>query len=121
IMKDLPDGNDYDKALYLHDALAAHVSYVKTGDHQTAYGALVGKKAVCAGYAAAYQLLMKRAGIRNWTVEGSSIDSRTGQTVPHAWNLVWISNDVCVYTDVPQARGNALRRSSAACAGSRFV
>lgn len=100
ILEGLPTTNNYDKALYLHDALAAHTSYIKVGDHQTAYGALVGKKAVCAGYAAAYQLLMKRAGIPTWTVEGSSIDSRTGQVVPHAWNLVWLSDGVCVYTDV---------------------
>lgn len=100
IMKKLPDTDNYDKALYLHNALAAHTDYVKVGEHQTAYGALVNKKAVCAGYAAAYQLLMQRAGISTWTVEGNSINSRTGQTVAHAWNLVWLDEGVCVYTDV---------------------
>ena len=88
----------YDIALALHDHLASVVSYEQVGDHQTAYGALVSHKAVCAGYAKAYQLLMNKAGIPCWYVTGTSFDPR-GNQVAHAWNLVWL-NGKCYYTDV---------------------
>ncbi len=95
----LPNGDNYEKALYLHDQLAKWVDYEMVGEHQTAYGALVSRKAVCAGYAAAYQLLLNRAGIDAWTVTG--VSQKTGEEpVAHAWNLVWIEDGVCVYTDV---------------------
>lgn len=107
IMGDLPQTNNYDKALYLHDRLAAHVTYAFVGEHQTAYGALVDGKAVCAGYAAAYQLLLHRAGIDAWTVTGFS--NKPGESIPiaHAWNVVWIEEGVCVYTDVTWDDGDA--------------
>lgn len=99
IMAELPVGSDYEKALYLHDALAAHVEYEMVGEHQTAYGAIADGKAVCAGYAAAYQLLLNEAGIRAMTVTGTSVDPVASESVPHAWNVVWL-DDECVYTDV---------------------
>jgi len=91
----MPSGSDYDKALYLHDYLASMVEYVSDGgnDDQTAYGALVEGKAVCAGYARAYQYLLRKAGIESWYVTGSS----KGQA--HGWNLVLLNNK-CYYTDV---------------------
>ena len=94
IMGGLPDGTNYDKALYLHDALASRVEYVEEGEHQTVYGALVAGKAVCAGYAAAYQMLLELAGITAWTVTGES------RGIPHAWNALWLDENTCVYTDV---------------------
>ena len=90
----------FEKALYLHDAVAKAVEYKEVGHHQTAYGALVDGRAVCAGYAAAYQLLLQKAGIRSYTVTGNSKDPSTGIPIPHAWNLVWLDSDTCVYTDV---------------------
>ena len=97
----------YDIALALHDHLASVVSYEQVGDHQTAYGALVSHKAVCAGYAKAYQLLMNKAGIPCWYVTGTSFDPR-GNQVAHAWNLVWL-NGKCYYTDVTwDDQGNEL-------------
>ena len=100
IIASMPDGDNYAKALYLHDALASHTEYVETGLHQTAYGALVSGKAVCAGYASAYQLLLQRVGICSFKVSGSSIRPTSGIPEPHAWNLVMIEDGVCVYTDV---------------------
>ena len=91
--------SDYEKALYLHDALARHTEYVFTDNDQTAYGALVEGQAVCAGYARAYQLLLEAAGIQAWIVEGNSVDPGSGSVVPHAWNLMWLDDD-CYYTDV---------------------
>lgn len=99
ILSKMPQGSDYEKALYLHDAVAACTEYKMVGEHQTAYGALVGKKAVCAGYAAAYQLLLTKAQIPSWTVSGVSYDPNSKEQVPHAWNVVWIGGE-CLYTDV---------------------
>lgn len=68
------DAGDYEKAKSLYEYLSEHVEY----DHaaasgasgalgapsgQTAYDALVKGRAVCAGYARAYQLLLQRLGI----------------------------------------------------------
>lgn len=95
--------NAYQIALYLHDALANHTEYKEVGYHQSAYGALVDGQAVCAGYAAAYQLLLQKAGIPAYTVIGTSIDPSGAlgdQPVAHAWNAVWLSDGVCVFTDV---------------------
>lgn len=98
------EGNDsYQTALYLHDALASRVEYIEEGLHQSAYGALVDGKAVCAGYAAAYQLLLQKAGIPAYTVIGTSTDPAgdpDDEPIAHAWNAVWLSDGVCVFTDV---------------------
>lgn len=98
---DLTD-RTYETALYLHDELAKRVEYEETGYHQNAYGALVDGKAVCAGYAAAYQLLLQKAGIPSYTVIGTGIDpaDESGTAVAHAWNAVWMTETDCVFTDV---------------------
>ena len=100
IISSVPEGDSYAKALYLHDVLASHTEYVQEGLHQTAYGALVSGRAVCAGYASAYQLLLQRIGICAFKVSGSSIEPNSGIAEPHAWTLVMIEEGVCVYTDV---------------------
>ena len=88
----------YEKALYLHDYVAGVVTYSSSGNDQTAYGALVDKACVCAGYTRAYQLLMNRVGIQCWYVTGQSYDP-AGNLQAHAWNLVWLDG-MCYYTDV---------------------
>ena len=101
----------FERALYLHDAVAKRVEYRHVGHHQTAYGALVDGEAVCAGYAAAYQLLLQRAGIEAYTVTGYSYDPSSGDYIAHAWNLVMIDDGVCVYTDVTwDDQGDSLYR-----------
>jgi hypothetical protein len=94
ILKDLPDTSTFDKTVYLHDAVANRVTYTFTVNDQTPYGALVEGEAVCNGYATAYQLLLQKAGIRAWTVNGE------GNGEAHAWNVVWLDDETCVYTDV---------------------
>ena len=94
IIKGVPKGSTFDKALYLHDKVAEMVIY-KYGTHdQTPYGALVLGEAVCNGYSTAYQLLLMRSGIRAWTVNGYSKDEA------HAWTVVWLDDETCVYTDI---------------------
>ena len=100
LIKDMPAGSNHEKAHYIHDELAKKVTYVEEGWHQTAYGALVAGKAVCAGYASAYQILCHNAGIDCWKINGSSVNPSTGESIGHAWNLVWMDANTCVYTDV---------------------
>ena len=91
-------GSKWEMALAIHDRLIEYLSYVSTDKDQTAYGAIVEKKAVCAGYARAYQYLLNRVGIRALTVEGDSIDEDGSER--HAWTVFWLDEDVCLYTDV---------------------
>lgn len=63
------DGTDYEKELYLHDALVKHVTYDDAYvEEQNAYSALVNGMAVCSGYAFALQYLLMRAGIESYYV-----------------------------------------------------
>lgn len=99
ILKDMPTDSDLRKIHHLHDYLTTHIEYELDSDDQTIYGALVEGKAVCAGYARAYQYLLTLAGIRCWYVTGNSISPTTMNKVAHAWNLVYL-NGKCYYTDV---------------------
>lgn len=79
-----PDMNDAQKALALHNWLAAHCTYDhegSAGDNKNrAYGALVMRTAVCEGYKAAYAMLAKYAGLEVGSASGGN----------HAWNQVKI-------------------------------
>ncbi len=94
IVAGVPEGTVFEKALYLHDKVAEIVTYKFTDNDQTPYGALVEGEAVCNGYATSYQLLLMECGIRAWTVNGTS------KGIGHAWNVVWLDDETCVYTDV---------------------
>ncbi len=99
LTQDLGGKSDYEKALLLHDRLAQRVSYASSDNDQNAYGALKEGRAVCAGYARAYQLLLSRVGVRAWYITGTSKNPTTGRTEGHAWNSVLIDGSWC-YTDV---------------------
>lgn len=91
--------SDYKISKVLHDRLCLRTEYADTDNDQTAYGALVEKAAVCAGYARAYQMLLNACGIPCWTVVGTSIAPGSTTAVSHAWNMVFL--DGCWYhTDV---------------------
>lgn len=72
----------------IHDYLVKNCAYDKYAsagrydDAFTAYGCLLKKKAVCQGYAAAFNLLAAKAGIRSIAVCGEA----GGDS--HAWNYV---------------------------------
>ena len=75
-------GSDYEKEKYVHDALAAAVTYDLSADmNQSAYSALVNGRSVCAGYARAYQYLLQQLGIPCYYCTGYSGGD-------HAWNIV---------------------------------
>jgi len=85
--------------LALHDALLAICSYDDAASNAaepmrmyplafTAYGALVGERAVCEGYARAMQMLLHKVGIPCTLVSG--VETATG--IPHMWNFVTVDN-----------------------------
>ncbi len=89
----IPEGaDDYGKAKYLYEWLVENVEYDQgaaaqydedaASSGQTAYDALVTGKAVCAGYARAYQLMLQRLGIECVYVTGAVADGT------HAWCAV---------------------------------
>jgi len=75
------DMTDLDKLIYLHDELVEMVTYTGTTDAMyIASGAFVDKKAVCAGYAKALNVLLHRVGIDTTYVKGTSLN--------HGWSYV---------------------------------
>ena len=97
LLCDLP-ADEYDRELLLHDRLINACTYdteaAKDGNEKdpaylsryTLYGALAEKKAVCAGYAKAYQYLCTCAGLYARSVTGT--DQKNG--IAHMWNEVTV-------------------------------
>lgn len=93
-------------ALQIHDKILDLVQYdYETYESQknfdyaySAYGALVANssgepnKAVCAGYAAAYEYLLQKEGIVALVVGGNAW-SQSEPAGPHSWNLVKLDGD----------------------------
>lgn len=87
--------SDYEKELYVHEALADYITYGYSSDQSlahTAYGGLVNGTAVCDGYAKSLQLVLYSLGMRSFIAEGYSADPQ-GNTVAHAWNYVEIDGN----------------------------
>ncbi len=89
-MWSLPD--DVSRAKYAHDFLVDTVDYTYDMPHgQTAYGAVVDRKCVCAGYSRAFQYMMQKMGIRCAYILGiSSSEAGSGS---HAWNIVELDGE----------------------------
>lgn len=86
--------SDYEIAKALHDYLALNNEYdmrYYSGNvpaiSYTAYGALVNRTSVCAGYALAYERLMDQVGIPCEYVTGMTTNGY------HAWNIVQIDGE----------------------------
>lgn len=94
------NGNDYQKIQNIHNYLVNSIEYDSTysltGSYSI-YGALVGKKCVCEGYAKAFKYLVNSAGIECEIMQGEATNS-SGATESHAWNCVKI-NDVWYLVD----------------------
>ena len=83
--------SDYEKELYIHDALAKRNSYIGGTAHaHDAYGALVEGRSVCEGYAEALQYLLQRVGIQSFLIIGYSYNPETEEFEGHEWNVVKI-------------------------------
>lgn len=76
--------SEFERELVIHDRLAERIEYVSTAEYaHDAYGAVVDGKAVCEGYARAFQYALYKVGILSVTVTGDAGGA-------HAWNLVRI-------------------------------
>lgn len=89
--------NDFDKLLFIHDYIVDHCKYDSqsatlatqgnitqpVAQSGTAYGCIVAGKAVCSGYAAAFQLLAQKLGYDCGRVHGGA----------HEWNYVCAGGD----------------------------
>lgn len=79
--------SDYGKEVYVHDALLDGITYnLQAPLNQTAYSALVNGQTVCAGYARAFQYLMRELGIPAYYCTGYA-----GQN--HAWNIIRLDGE----------------------------
>ena len=100
------DMSEYDIALYLFETIISLVDYdtlklekteklpfLYSHNLRNIYGVFVEKKAVCAGYAKAFQYLCNRMGIECTFVGGKGKESL------HAWNLIRLNGDY-YYIDV---------------------
>lgn len=77
----LDGADDYETARILFERTTQWVSYDETAQNgQTLYGALLERRAVCAGYARLYQYLLCRQGISAIYIEGAMKDGAR-----HAW------------------------------------
>lgn len=94
-------GEDYKKILFIHDYLVKNIeydsSYEAIGSYNI-YGALVGGKCVCEGYAKAFKYLLNDAGLECEIMQGTATNS-SGKVESHAWNCVkldgtWYGVDV---------------------------
>ena len=73
----------YAKIKYIHDYIIKNCTYnTEALTKDTAYGALVAKKADCDGYSKAFSYVCRKAGI--WTV---NVTGDSGE--PHMWNKVY--------------------------------
>ena len=110
-----PSMNQLEKEIAIHDYIVANFEYDYANYQRgtipkasyTAYGLLVRGKAVCAGYAEAFVLLMKKVGIECIVVSGYGKEER------HAWNQVriddvWYNVDITWDDPVPDTKGHVL-------------
>lgn len=86
--------SEYDRAKVIHDRIVANVQYDSAPSNaDTVYGALVEGRALCSGYAKAYQYLLRKVGIEAELVYG------TAGGIKHAWLLVKLDGEY-YYSDV---------------------
>lgn len=108
IIAEIPeDSDDYEKILFVHDYIVNNTDYdfdgaraKERGLYHTAYGCLVDRKAVCLGYAEAFQYIMNKLSIESGVCTGEA-DSQS-----HAWNYVKVNGEyywIDVTWDDPQA------------------
>ena len=95
ISQSVPYGTECEREEYIHNYIINNCDYDEKaaenddvqGNENDAYGALVDGKAVCEGYARAFQLLCNKANIDSVLLSG------TADSDNHAWNGVKIGGD----------------------------
>ena len=95
-----PEMSDLEKEIAIIKYLVENVDYDfdeynktihRLNNSYKAYGALVNKKAVCSGYAKAFDLLAKKCGLTTNIITG---DAYSGTIYgPHAWNQIFLDGE----------------------------
>ena len=100
MLEGLPDSNDFDKELFVHDAIINSCVYSDEDiiNESMVEGVFVEKKAKCSGYARAFKLLLEKAGIESVLIHGTATDY-DGKTVKHMWNAVKLDGN-WYFTDI---------------------
>ena len=84
---------DYEKEKIVHDMLVNNFEYDSNmHEDQRSYGALIYNKAVCTGYAKAFQVIMRRLNIPTFFVVGDATNEKN-ETGMHAWNLILLDGE----------------------------
>ena len=96
-----PNMTDFEKEIEIIKYLVTTVTYdidelsndsFFINDSYKAYGALVNHKAVCSGYAKAFDLMAKMCGLSATVVTGEAINSAS-QNGAHAWNQIYLDGE----------------------------
>lgn len=98
--------DEYETALLLYDYIVLNTKYNSAaadnpGDYpeaSTIAGVFIDKKAICGGYARAYQYLLSKCSLNAETVIGVA-EASQGDTADHAWTLQYLDGSY-YYTDV---------------------
>ena len=99
-----PNDSDYDKALYVYEALINNVDYLTTAsENQNILSVFLYSKTVCRGYSCAFSYLMAQLDIPCIIVSGTAL----GES--HAWNIVLLDGE---YYCMDVTFGNSLYLSS---------
>lgn len=95
-------GSEYEKAVYFFDYIVTHTEYdddnavdgidIEPRD-STIEGVFLENKAICAGYAKAYQYLLNRAGMQAIYVTGDAVTPE-GES-KHAWVYQKVNGEYC--------------------------
>ena len=83
---DVSKASDYKKVKAVYDYMCKNVVYDNSLKRYSAYHALVGKKAVCQGYAVSVHRLLRNLGVETRIVTGKA------ESINHAWNIVKIND-----------------------------
>lgn len=96
----LPESSDFDKELFIHDAIINSCVYSDEDIvfESTVEGVFLEKKAKCSGYSKAFKLLLEKAGIESVLIHGTATDY-DGKAVKHMWNAVNLDGN-WYFTDV---------------------
>ena len=86
-------GTDEEKEKMIHDRMARELQYQENEFAYNAYGALVKKRAVCAGYSKGFQLLLRFIGIPSMYIGGKGYTQKSGSWGGHAWNIVKVNGE----------------------------
>ena len=86
--------NDLEKAKALAEWLCGYLEYDDSLESNSYEDALAYGTAACEGYAEAYNVLLREAGIRSCIVHGKAYTrKKSKKALAHAWNLIYIDDE----------------------------